>query len=193
MFMYYPELNRAGSHGTSGVGFVIVLSVRYMSLITCGLAEDDAVGTQLTLRRLRGVICIMREVIDKVGLNRLLVPHQSPFPFSIQSSLLFSTTMPRTANTYTVPFEPICNGPGEFATAKERFNFQWFVKKRGSRVTPYLSFVDVYQRSKRCVADADSFEDLQLADFVDANKRWMSRWISFWCYLTCLSGFPDTV
>jgi hypothetical protein len=25
MFMYYPEPNKAGSHGTSGVGFVIVL------------------------------------------------------------------------------------------------------------------------------------------------------------------------
>ena len=56
--------------------------------------------------------------------------------------------------------------------AKEKFNLQWFVKKRGSRTTPYPSFVDVYQRSKRCVADADTFKDLQLADFVEANKRW---------------------
>jgi hypothetical protein len=43
--MYYPELNRAGSHGTSGVGVVIVLSVHYVLLITCRLAEDDAVDT----------------------------------------------------------------------------------------------------------------------------------------------------
>jgi hypothetical protein len=81
--------------------------------------------------------------------------------------------MPCAANTYTVPFDPIRNGPGEFATTKERFNLQRFVKKRGSRTTPYPSFVDVYQRSECCVADADTFEDLQLADFVDANKRWM--------------------
>jgi hypothetical protein len=164
-----------------------------MSLITCGSAEDDAMGVRLTLRGPRGVICITREVIDKAGLNQLLVPHQSPFLSPIQSSLLFSTTMPHTANTYTVPFDPIRNGPGEFATAKERFNLQRFVKKRGSRVSPYPSFVDVYQRSERCVADADTFEDLQLADFIDANKRWMSCWISFWCYLTCLPEFPDTV
>jgi hypothetical protein len=95
--------------------------------------------------------------------------------------------MPRTANTYTVPFDPIRNGSGEFATAREKFNLQRFVKKRGSRTTPYPSFVDVYQRSKRCVADADTFEDLQLADFVEADKRWTSRWISFWYYLTCSS------
>jgi hypothetical protein len=172
---------------------LLFLNVHYVLLITCGLAEDDAVGAQLTLRRLRGVIRITREVIDKAGLNRLLVPHQSLFLFPIQSSFLSSTTMPRTANTYTVPFDPIHNGSGEFATAKDKFNLQRFVKKRGSRTTPYLSFVDVYQRSEHCVADADTFEDLYLADFVEANKRWMSCWISFWCYLTCLPGFPDTV
>jgi hypothetical protein len=36
--MNYPELSRAGSHGTSGVGVVIVLDVRYVSLITCVIA-----------------------------------------------------------------------------------------------------------------------------------------------------------
>jgi hypothetical protein len=76
MFMYYPEPSRAGSHGTSGVGIVIVLDVRYVSLITCRSAEDDAVGARVALRGLRGVIHIMWEVIDKVGLNRLLDPHQ---------------------------------------------------------------------------------------------------------------------
>jgi hypothetical protein len=146
-----------------------------------------------SVHRPRGVIRITREVIDKAGLNRLLVPYQSPFLPSTQSSPPLSNTMPRTANTYTVPFEPVRNGPGEFASTKEKFNLQRFVKKRGSRVTPYLSFVDVYQRSEQCVADGDTFEDLQLADFVEANKRWMSRWISFWCYLMCLPGFPDTV
>jgi hypothetical protein len=49
---------------------------RYVSLITCCLAEDDAMGTWWTLRGPRGVIRVMREVIDKAGLNQLLVPHQ---------------------------------------------------------------------------------------------------------------------
>jgi hypothetical protein len=80
--------------------------------------------------------------------------------------------MPRTNNTYTVLFEPVRNGPGEFATAKEKFNCHRCVKRRGSRVSPYPSFVDVYQKSKHCVVDAGTFEDLYLADFVDANKRY---------------------
>jgi hypothetical protein len=53
-----------------------------MSLITCWLADVDAMGTRLTLCRPRGVTRITREVIDKAGLNQLLVPHQSPFPSS---------------------------------------------------------------------------------------------------------------
>jgi hypothetical protein len=76
MFMYYPEPNRAGSHGTSGVGFIIVFSVCYVSLITCWSAVDDAMGARLTLRGPRVVIRIIREVIDKAGLNRLLDPYQ---------------------------------------------------------------------------------------------------------------------
>jgi hypothetical protein len=76
MFMYYLEPNRAGSHGTSGMGVVIVLAVRYVSLITCWSVEDDAVGARLMLRGPRGVIRITREVIDKAGLNRLLDPYQ---------------------------------------------------------------------------------------------------------------------
>jgi hypothetical protein len=59
-----------------------------VSLITCCSAEDDAVGTRLTLCGPRGVIRITQEVIDKAGLNWLLVPHQSPFSFLNQSSLL---------------------------------------------------------------------------------------------------------
>jgi hypothetical protein len=74
--MNYPEPSRAGSHGTSGMGFVIVLIVHYMSLITCRSAEDNAVGARLTLHRPRGVIHITQEVIDKAGLNWLLVPYQ---------------------------------------------------------------------------------------------------------------------
>jgi hypothetical protein len=141
-----------------------------------------------------GVIHITQEVIDKTGLNRLLVPYQSPFPSPIQSSTLLFTIMPRTINTYTVPFEPVCNGPREFTTAKEKSNLQWFVKKRGSRTTLYPSFVDIYQRSERCVADADTFEDLQLADFVDANKRYGR--VEQRCMYHCsffLIGFPATV
>jgi hypothetical protein len=38
MFMYYPEPNRAGSHGTSGVGVVIVLecSLRVVNYLLVG-------------------------------------------------------------------------------------------------------------------------------------------------------------
>ena len=80
--------------------------------------------------------------------------------------------MPRVTNTYTVLFDPVRNGPGELATAREWFNVQRFVKKRGSRTAPYPSFVDVYQRSERCSVESDSFKDLQLHDFVESNKRW---------------------
>jgi hypothetical protein len=76
MFMYYPEPNRAGSHGTSGVRVVIVFVCRYVSLITCWSADVDAVGARLLFRGPRGVIRITREVIDKAGLNRLLDPYQ---------------------------------------------------------------------------------------------------------------------
>jgi hypothetical protein len=76
------------------------------------------------------------------------------------------------ANTYTIPFDPVYNGPGEFATTKEMFNCHQFEKKRGSRTTPYPTFVSMYQRSDHCVVDGDMFEDLYLADMVDANKRW---------------------
>jgi hypothetical protein len=55
---------------------LLFLSVRYVSLITCWSADDDAVGARSMLRGLRGVIRITREVIDKVGLNRLLDPYQ---------------------------------------------------------------------------------------------------------------------
>jgi hypothetical protein len=76
MFMYYPEPSRAGSHGTSGVEVVIVLRVHYMSLITCCSADDDAVGAMVVTPRAESVIRITQEVIDKAGLNRLLVPYQ---------------------------------------------------------------------------------------------------------------------
>ena len=75
-------------------------------------------------------------------------------------------------NTYTVPFDPLNNGPGEFASAKERFNHHGFVHKRGSQVIPYPEFTQVHTRSERCIVDADVFDDLYLADFIDANKRY---------------------
>ena len=170
--MHYPEPNRAGSHGTSGVGVVIVLSYRYVSLIVLWLGRSDAVGARRMLCGPRGVSHIMRVGVDKAGFNRLLVPHQHP---------LFSTkhlpssppiNMPRVDNTYVISFEPVRDGPGEFAYGRARFNLQRIVKKRGSRIDPYPSFVNVYQRSERCVAESDTFEDLQLHDFVEANKRW---------------------
>jgi hypothetical protein len=80
--------------------------------------------------------------------------------------------MPRVNNTYIVPFEPVHSGPAEFSFARERFNVQRFVKKRGSRTAPYPSFVDVYQRSEHCSVKSNTFKDLQLHDFVEANKRW---------------------
>jgi hypothetical protein len=61
----------------------------YVSLITCCSAKDDAVGARVVLCGPRGVIHIIWRVIDKVGLNQLLVPHQSPFSPLNQSSLLF--------------------------------------------------------------------------------------------------------
>jgi hypothetical protein len=79
--------------------------------------------------------------------------------------------MPCTATTYTILFDPVHNRPGELATAKETFNCHQFVKKRSSRVSVYPAFVDLYKRSDRCVTDGDTFEDLFLADFVEANKR----------------------
>jgi hypothetical protein len=74
-------------------------------------------------------------------------------------------------NTYTIPFDPVGNSVGEFATTKESFNCQRFQYQRGSRVSPYPSFASIYQQSKRCVADGDTFEDLMLANMVEANKR----------------------
>jgi hypothetical protein len=74
-------------------------------------------------------------------------------------------------NTYTIPFNPVGNSKGEFATAKESFNQQRFQYRRGSRISPYPSFISVYQRSERCVADGDTFEDLMFANMVEANKR----------------------
>ena len=110
--------------------------------------------------------------VDKAGFNRLLVPYQHPLPSANHLSSSPPIAMPQVSNTYTVPFDPIRNDPGEFTTARERFNIQRFVKKRGSRVTPYPSFVDVYQRSNCCSVESDTFKDLQLRDFVEANKRY---------------------
>ena len=124
MFMYYPEPNRAGSHGISGVEIVIVLSDRYVSLIVCSSADDDAVGARVIFRRPRGVSRITRVGVDKAGFNRLLVPYQHPLlsPNHLSSSLPIN--MPRVDNTYVVPFKPVRDGPGEFAYGRARFNLQ---------------------------------------------------------------------
>jgi hypothetical protein len=55
---------------------LLFLNDRYVSLITCCSADVDAVGARVVVRGPRGVIRITREVIDKVGLNRLLDPYQ---------------------------------------------------------------------------------------------------------------------
>ena len=121
---------------------------RYVSLITCCLAKDDAVGARVVLHGLRGVSRITRVGVDKVGFNWLLVPYQHPLlsPNHLSSSPHIS--MPRTNSTYVVPFNPVRDGPGEFAYGRAQFNLQRFVKKRGSRTDPYPSFVTVYQRSE---------------------------------------------
>ena len=113
----------------------------------------------------------MRVGVDKAGFNWLFVPYQHPLlsPNYLSSSPI---NMPRVNNTYVIPFKPVRDGPGEFAYGRTRFNLQRFVKKRGSRTDPYPPFVNVYQRSERCVTESDTFEDLQLHDFVEANKRW---------------------
>jgi hypothetical protein len=90
--MYYPEPVRAGSHGTSGVGFVIVLNVCYMSLITCGSADVDAMGARLVLHGPRGVIRITREVIDKAGLEPAVSP--SPITVPLFHPIIFPHTLP---------------------------------------------------------------------------------------------------
>ena len=110
--------------------------------------------------------------VDKEGFNWLLVPYQHPLPSANYLSSSLPIVIPQVNNTYTVPFDPVCNGPGEFATAREWFNIQRFVKKRGSRTSPYPPFVDMYQRSKCCSVESDTFKDLQLHDFVEANKRY---------------------
>ena len=144
----------------------------YVSLITCCSADDNAVGAWMVLCGPRGVSCITQVGVDKAGFNRLLVPYQHPL---LSANHLFSPpsiSMPRVNNTFVIPFEPVRDGPGEFSYARERFNIQQFVKKRGSRSAPYPSFINVYQRSERCSVESDTFEDLQLRDFVEANKRW---------------------
>ena len=154
------------------MGVVIVLSDRYVALIVCCSADDDAEGARMFVRGPRGVSRITRVGVDKAGFNQLLVPYQHPLPSTNLLSSSPPITMPRVNNTYTIPFDPIRNSPGEFTTARERFNIQRFVKKQGSRTTPYPSFVDMYQRSERCSVESDTFEDLQLHNFVEANKRW---------------------
>jgi hypothetical protein len=115
------------------------------------------------------VIRITWGVIDKAGLNRLLVPHQSPL---LPSHPIVFHTMPVIRNTYSVPFDPINNSKGEFTPTKMSYNRQKFRTKWGSAITSYPTFADVYKRSERVVADGDTFEDLMLDDMVQANKRW---------------------
>ena len=105
--MHYPEPNRAGSHGTCGVGVVIVLSDRYVLLIVCSSAGDDAVGARVVLHGPRGVSRITRVGVDKAGFNRLLVPYQHPLLSPNHLSSSSPINMPRVDNTYVIPFEPV--------------------------------------------------------------------------------------
>jgi hypothetical protein len=71
--MYYLEPNRAGSHGiVRQYCRYCLLGVNYLMV---GVAELPwALGRRSAGRE--DVIRITREVIDKVGLNQLLVPYQ---------------------------------------------------------------------------------------------------------------------
>jgi hypothetical protein len=93
-------------------------------------------------------------------------------------------------NTYTIPFDPFGNSEGEYATTKESFNHQRFQHKRGSRVSPYPAFSNVYRRSEQVITDGDTFEDLMLTDMIEANKRW-GKCQRVVCYPSdiCFQGF----
>jgi hypothetical protein len=71
--MHYLEPNRAGSHGiVRWYCRYCLLGVNYLMVGTAELPW--ALGGRSAGRE--GVICITQEVIDKAGLNRLLVPYQ---------------------------------------------------------------------------------------------------------------------
>jgi hypothetical protein len=71
--MNYPEPNRAGSHGiVRRCCRYCLLDVNYLMV---GPAELPWVLGRCSAGQ-EGVIHIMQEVIDKAGLNRLLVPYQ---------------------------------------------------------------------------------------------------------------------
>ena len=57
---------------------LLFLNGRYVSLIVCCSADDDAVGARRLFRGPRGVSHITRVGVDKAGFNRLLVPYQHP-------------------------------------------------------------------------------------------------------------------
>ena len=144
------------------MGVVIVLMFRYVSLITCCSAKDDAVGAQVVLCRLRGVSRITQVGVDKAGFNWLLVPYQHPLPFFPPTT--HTLTMPAIPTSYIVPFDPLGNPLGTILTAAQRYNRGFKRIKQGSAVAPYPDPTTIYRQSVICDPVDDMFEDIYLGD-----------------------------
>jgi hypothetical protein len=105
----------------------------------------------------------MQGVIDKVGFNRLFVPHQSPLVlFSLSLSTNTSNASPYSSNI--VSFNPLGNPQGTMFTMAQRYNHNFKHIKRGSSVSPYPEVASVYRRSVLSDLEDDMFEDLYLDD-----------------------------
>jgi hypothetical protein len=147
-----------------GVGVVIVLGVHYVSLITCCSAKDDAEGAQWVLHGPRGVIRIMQEVIDKAGLNRLLVPYQPPFLSSPPHNSYHKQCLEPSVTHTLFPLilsvtrgEPSCLPPNAITGASS-------VSKGGRPSIHIPTPLFVYHRSVISCPGDNMFEDLYLND-----------------------------
>ena len=143
------------------MGVIIVLSVCYVSLITCCSAEDDAVGARVVLCRLRGVSCITRVGVDKAGFNQLLVPYQHPL---LSSPTHTYSTTPAIPTSYIILFDPLGNPLGTILTAAQRYNQGFKCIKQGSAIAPYPNPATIYCQSALCNPENDMFEDIYLSD-----------------------------
>jgi hypothetical protein len=108
----------------------------------------------------------MRGVIDKVGFNWLLVPHQSPLS---SLSFLSTPTMPAICSSFIVLFNPLGNLGGTLITAAQWYNHNFKRIKRGLSVSPYPNLATVYQRSVLSNPEDDMFEDLILMTCVSPS------------------------
>jgi hypothetical protein len=103
----------------------------------------------------------MWEVIDKAGLNRLLVPYRSLF---LSSPPHIYSAMAPIHNSYLVPFDPL-GAPGPtILTATQEYNKMFKHLKWGLAVTPYPDLATVYRQLVISNAGDDMFDDLYLGD-----------------------------